>query len=189
VDRRGFVTPAGADNLLGDVRTILGGDAPHFDHPDGRQFLFDLRPYRDRMRQELGDRYSELARAEAEAVRMLWLRGFMSHAAVGEEWKHHAGAADGVVAFVNPSDRPRTLHLEVVFRTTWEEVGDLRIEGGVWSDHFPVNKDSPLRTYEITVPPGTHVVRLRFRPPAGKTTNSNRRHVYFAAMPRPPAAP
>lgn len=180
VDRRGFANPADADRTLTDLRVALS-DA-FLVHPDGRQFVFDLRPYRAKLRRELGDEFDLIAKNDAETVRVLWLRGFMSHAPVGEEWKHHAGAADGEVAFVNPSDRPRTLRLEMVVRTQWDEPGDLRIDGAVWAERFSVNKDSPLRTATVTVPPGTHVVRFHFRPPAGKTTTSNRRHLYTVAL-------
>ena len=180
VDRRGFAKPADADKMLAELEAELFG--AFIVHPDGKQFVFDLGPYRMRQRALLGAEFDALARRDAETVRVLWLDGFISFEKPGEEWKQRWCRSSGEAVFVNPTDRPRTFHLETVIRTKWEELADLKITGDVWDARFPVNRESPLLTFTVTVPPGRHTVRFRCRPPPGKEPPPPRRLTFFVAL-------
>lgn len=166
LDRRGYTTTA-ADELLAGLLAVAGSDAPRLTHPDGEQILLDLRPYRDRLRRELGSEFDALRRRDEEQVRVLWLKGFTDWGLPGRESEFRWCEAAGEVAFVNPSGRPRVLELRMVFRTPWDEAADLQICGDVWADRRPIYQDSPEYVRTVTVPPGRHVVRFRCRPPAG----------------------
>jgi hypothetical protein len=182
LDRRGYA-PAEADRILAEIARELGGDAPRFAHPDGNQVVFDLRPYRDRLRRELGPGYDALCRREAEAVSVLWLDGFYSFEPVGQEGKHRWCGPSGVAVFVNPSDRPRAFRIEAVFRTATAGFADVRIDGrSVWTERFPVNKDSPMTSRVVVVPPGRHTVRFCGRPPDDYRPTDSRRLTFFIAQ-------
>lgn len=181
VDRGGY-EPAAADKLFADVRRVLGPDALHFDHPDGQQLVFDLRPYRDRLRQELGDQFDALAKQEAEAVRVLWLDGFVSFEKPGEEWRHRWCGPTGEAVFVNPTDRPRTVKLEMMFHTFTDDPADVRIDGGeLWAERFPVNRHTAPIERTLVVPPGRHTVRFRAKMPPGELPRDSRRLTFFIA--------
>ncbi len=181
LNRRGY-DPAEAGQLLAGVAKVLGPDAPRLDHPDGQQVVFDLRPFRDRLRQELGDRFDALAAAEADAVRVLWLDGFYSFEKPGEEWKHRWCGPRGVALFVNPTDRPRTVKLDFVARTFTDAAADVRIEGDIWSERMAVNRASPPVERTLVVPPGRHVVRFRAKAPPGELPTDSRRLTFFLGL-------
>jgi hypothetical protein len=181
VDRRGY-PPGEAERLLTELTIVLWPAPPRIDHPDGNQVVLDLRPYRSRMRLTLGPRYEALARAERETVRVLWLGGFVSFEPVGQEDRHRWCGPEGVAQFVNPTDRPRTVRLDLLLRTMTDEPADLRIEGGsLWSERFPVDRSSQPISRILTVPPGRHEVRFRCRMPAGSLPREGRRLSFFVA--------
>lgn len=169
VDRRGYP----ADPLL-----AAAGPAPRFDHPDGLRTVLDLRPYRDRLRQELGGRFEELARAEREAVRVLWLSGFASPGPLGREAQPRRCEAAGEAVIVNPGDRRRTIVLTAAFRTALDEPAELTIAGDVWTDRLTIDRRSPPVRTTLVVPPGRHPVQFRCRPPASYRPTEYRRFVF-----------
>jgi hypothetical protein len=181
IDRRGY-EPDVADRLLAAVVKELG-TAPQFAHPDGVQVVFDLRPYRERLRAELGEGYEAERRREIDKVSILWLRGFYSFEYIGNEWKHRWCGPTGVAVFVNPTDRPRTLQLSMILRTQYEDYADLKIQGGeVWSERLPINCHGQPTTRTVVVPPGRHVVRFRCKMPEGYLPHESRRLTFFIAQ-------
>ncbi|OWK47016.1 hypothetical protein [Fimbriiglobus ruber] len=152
---------------LVEITDVLGTHTPRVDHLDGEKVFFDLRPFRDRLRQELGtERFADLCRTEAETVRILWLQGFSESEPHSTEEYCHWGGPAGEVVVVNPTARERKLRLEAVLNTNWEKPADLRILGGnVWNDSFPITVHPAAKTWVIVVPPGRHVVRFRCRAP------------------------
>jgi hypothetical protein len=182
LDRRGY-DPAAADQLIAELKSELGPDAPRIDHPDGDQLVFDLRPHRDRLRRELGPGYDAIQRQDEERVWVLWLDGFHCFEPVGQEWRHRWCGPRGVAVFVNPTDRPRAFRIEAVFRTMTAGFADVRIDGGpVWGERFPVNRDSPMTSRQVVVPPGRHTVRFRGRPPDEYLPTDSRRLTFFVAQ-------
>ena len=181
VDRRGYA-PGEADKLLADVRAALGPDTPHYDHPNGEQYVFDLRPLRERLRKQLGQGFDVLARRDAEAVRVLWLDGFYSFEKPGEEWRHRWCGPTGEAVFVNPTDRPRTLRLDYVMRTFTDAPADVRVDGGdLWTERVPVNHTTAPVTRTVVVPPGRHAIRFRAKAPADQLPTDSRRLMFFVA--------
>ena len=85
--------------------------------------------------------------------------------------------------FVNPTDRPRAFRVEAVFRTKYREFSDLRIDGGpVWTERFPISKESPMTSRAIVVPPGRHSVRFHGRLPHRYVYDDPRRLTFFVAQ-------
>jgi hypothetical protein len=182
IDRRGY-SPAEADQLTAEVSKEIGADAPRVEHPGTGEVVYDLRGYCDRLRAGRPAEFEALCRREAEAVSVLWLDGFYSFEPFGQEWKHRWCGPKGVAVFVNPTDRPRAFRVEAVFRSEQPEFTDVRIDGGpVWTERFPVNKDSPMTSRVIVVPPGRHTVRFRGRLPDGYLSGEPRRLTFFIAQ-------
>jgi hypothetical protein len=181
VDRRGYDVDQ-ADRLLAEIVKVLG-TTPQFAHPDGVQVVFDLRPYRAQLREELGEEYEAARRREADKVSILWLRGFYSFEPIGSEWKHRWCGPTGVAVFINPTDRLHTLRLSMILRTEYEDYADLRIAGGdVWSERLPINCHCPPTMRTVVVPPGRHVVRFRCRMPELYLPRESRRLTFFVAQ-------
>lgn len=179
LDTRGF---AEGDRRHWMISIYLNDDDPRWVSPGGHMSTYDLRPYRERLRAELGPRFDELARQEREAVRVLWLDGFFSFEKPGEEWKHRWCGPTGTAVFVNPTDRPRTLRLDYVMRTFTDSPADVRVDGGdLWTERVPVNRHTVPVARVVVVPPGRHLVRFRARPPADQLPSDSRRLTFFFA--------
>jgi hypothetical protein len=179
VDKRGYAID---DNRHWFFPIALHRDDPRFAHPDGHQITYDLRPLRERLRKEIGPKFDDLAKRDAEAVRVLWLDGFYSFERPGEEWRHRWCGPTGTAVFVNPTDRPRTLRLEYVMRTYTNAPADVRVEGGeLWTERVPVNSASAPVSRTVVVPPGRHVVRFRAKMPRDQLPSDSRRLTFFLA--------
>jgi hypothetical protein len=149
-----------------DFRAALGpgGPAPVV-HADGRQFFFDLRPYRVGLKRALGDRYEAEARREAEQVSFLWLRGFDSDTRYGREYTYRWCGATGELVVVNPTDRTRTVRIAGTFVTKQASWVALRIDGEpLWADEFPFSAAGTRVERTLAIPPGRHRVALHARP-------------------------
>ena len=171
-----------APALEGEVRATLGVPGPDIAHPSGRLAFYDLRPYRDRLRRELGGDYETHARAEAEAVRVLWFRGFDSFEPLGKEDTHRWCASRGEAWVVNPSARTRRVTLSFVARTESTVPTTLSVAGDLWAGAFAIDSSSGVRTVTLDVPPGRHRVDFACDPPRGWVPHDSRRHVFFLAQ-------
>ncbi len=178
IDRRGY-TPAAADALISAVTQEAG--PPLGTHPDGQQLLFDLRPFTERRRAELGAGFDRLAATDREAVRVLWLDGFQSFEPLGREHLHRWSAATSQAVVVNPTGRPRTFDLSMVFRTTSDVPTTLRVRGGVWDAHYTVTRTAGKVSARVTVPPGRHPVTFACDVPPDWRPDHSRRHLFFVA--------
>lgn len=167
---------------LDAIQAELGPTAPRLTHPDNDQFFFDLRPYRERLRRQLGASYDAAAKAESDQVAVLWLNGFHNFEAVGEVDKHLWCERGGEALFVNPTDRVRRYRIEMAFGSTTDDAGDLRIESVIWSARFPVTRLPLAKSWEIEVPPGRHAVRFRYKPAPSYVPRESRRLMFFVAL-------
>lgn len=176
--------PTRVTEIVDASDTLVGSPAPRFTHPDGQQMVLDLRPLEARLIEELGEsQFQELRLREAEAIQVLWLSGFVSFEQSGEEWKHRWCGRSGTVVFINPTDRPRTVHLDMVFGTGTEEPSDLVIDGGsVWSDQFGVTNHAQRKEWTITLPPGHTPVEFRCKLPSQQPLPGIREDVFFIAL-------
>lgn len=182
IDRRGY-SPAEADALTAGVLKLLGPGVQSVSHPNGHEVVYDLRDYRDRLREKDPAAFDELKLREAEAVSVLWLDGFYSFEPFGQEWKHRWCGPRGSAVFINPADRPRAFRIEAVFRTKYPEFSDLRIDGGpIWTERFPIHNESPMTSRVIVVPPGRHSLRFRGRLPDRHVHDDPRRLTFFVAQ-------
>ncbi len=171
-----------AEALAKAVLAELREASPASVHARGEQSFYDLRPYRERLKSELGGRIDEMARDEAEAVRVLWFHGFISFEPLGREDSHRWCARRGEAWVVNPSDRTRRVTMTMVARTESALPSTLKIAGPVWSEEVVIDANSPARAVTIEVPPGRHVVRFSCEPPADWRPIDARRHVFFLAQ-------
>ena len=179
VDARGYTTPAAAAALKSAVAAALRAESPDLVHAGGEQCFYDLRLYGQRLRADLGDRFEPLARAEVEAVRVLWFRGFTTFEPVGRENERRCCARRGEAWLVNPSARSRRVTMTMVARTESTLPTTLTVSGGVWSESLAIDASSGAHAVTVVVPPGRHAVNFECPPPPDWWPHDGRRHVFF----------
>ena len=181
IDARGYATPPAAAALKSAVAAGLRAESPDLLHAGGEQSFYDLRPYRERLRADLGDRFEPLARADAEAVRVLWFRGFASFEPLGREEAHIWCARRGEAWIVNPSDRTKRVTMTMVAGTESVLPTTLEVTGDTWCESLPIDATSGTHAVTVEVPPGRHRVEFACPPPRDWTPRDARRHVFFLA--------
>lgn len=184
IDGRGF--PAAREDRAGALIARLNqlyqqlaraaGVLPMVVHADGRQFVLDLRPYREAYQRVDPPGYAERARREREWVAPLWL-GRFHLVDPGEDGERYVwGTRDGTLTLVNPTDRPRAF--EMSFRIGIDSPGAFRfaLTGALDAD-FTLERPNPgatdgddrrhgeNKTFALTVPPGRSTVRFRVQVP------------------------
>jgi len=156
----------------------------------GRQYFFDLRPYREELRSALPGYYEGLTRGEQDWVALLWLDGFESP----EEPVYHDllrfAPRRASAWFVNPSNRDRRFALWMTFGTDTPGPFQMRLSGLI-TDEFILDRPptewigptaarhGETRYYEVTVPPGRHPIRFHCTPPSHFVPADNRRYCFF----------
>ncbi|CAN5316866.1 hypothetical protein BH11PLA2_BH11PLA2_00220 [soil metagenome] len=152
-------------------------------HADNAQFFFDLRDDRERLRKSLGNsEFEKRVAAEAKSVRILWLDGFVSYEPTGLEAGHRWCGPSGLAVIVNPTTESRTLHAEMIVRSSEEEPSELTLIGGdVWSEKLSVSNTSPLIARDFVVPPGRHFIRFQCRTPKQHVPSDSRNLSFFIA--------
>ncbi|MGL4419493.1 MAG: hypothetical protein ACRCZF_02405 [Gemmataceae bacterium] len=180
LDKRGY-TPARGEALQNQLNRVLGG-ARQIVHADGKQILYDLRPYRNWLKQQLGRSWEPEAERELRKLTLLWLDGFTSYKDPGMEWLHRWCGKKGLLLMVNPTEEPITFTTRFHLRTEYAEPATLSIEGGsVWTETLEIDKTSPIQVRTFTVPPGRHVVRFRCTPPRTYLPVTPRNQLFFIA--------
>lgn len=179
VDGRGFANSRAANLFLDDLRAAAGpARVPEVIHEDGRQFVLDLRGYRDWLRGLDPAQFAAWEREEAEFVALTWLRGTYQFRPLDAGTAYRPGARtgayrwlsrDGLAVIDNPSDRTRRFRLSAAVGTDHGGEFVVRVDGpGVgWADEFRVeHRERPaVRAWVLEVPPGRHRVRLNCTPP------------------------
>ena len=175
-------SPAASEALSKSVSVELRAATATAWHPGNFQSFYDLRPYRDRLKADLGGRYGELARAEVEAVRVLWFDGFASFEPLGREDAHRWCARRGEAWLVNPSDRTKRVTMTMVARTESAVPTTLSVTGDTWCEALPIDAASGSHAVTVEVPPGRHRVGFACPPPRDWVPRDARRHVFFLAQ-------
>jgi hypothetical protein len=194
LDKRGYFTDKKRNSASGTqkVNELLQAAAavkpglrlPVINHEDGWQTFIDIRPYRDALIAQSREQFEAWEREERERLTVLWLRGFVSHEAPGYEDGLHFASPKGTVILVNPSDRTRTVKMEMTFGVDSAGVFDLRFDsalaqadGSPFADHIPdlqkpdgawrqeTRQFGVKKSYTVVIPPGRHTVSFRCRPP------------------------
>ncbi len=178
IDGRAYA-PAAAAALADALAAAL---PPPLRHAPGSLAFYDLRPYRERLRGELGVGYDDAVRAEAEAVRALWFRGFASFEPLGREDTHRWCARRGEAWLVNPTARTRRVTMTMVARTESTQPTTLRITGDVWQEAFAIDSAGGVHAVTVDLPPGRHRVEFACEPPRDWVPHDSRRHVFFLAQ-------
>jgi len=133
-------------------------------HPGRQLYYFDLTGHRKLLEKSF-THFEQEAKAEREAVTVLWLQGFQSYSEIGYEWKSHWGQKSGEIIFVNRSERTITATMSLTFRTVYKGPGELRIRGGeFWSDDLEIGAAPNVYTRELRIPPGRQKVAFRLTP-------------------------
>lgn len=180
LDRRGYA-PARADAVEQQFARTLGAAAKVV-HKDGQQIVFDLRPYRDWLKQNVGRSWDEECRKERQPVTAEWLAGFASFKEPGYEWLHRWCKADGVAVFVNPTDGPKTVKCRFHVRTTAAEPTTLTVRGApVWDEVLEINNATAVQTREFVIPPGRTTIAFHCDPPSTFIPSDSRKLFWFLA--------
>ena len=185
---------AGFDGLLVDSRGLnphkfqnfktgieqISGSCREF-HSTRKLYYFDLTGHRKFLKQSFS-RFDEMAKAEREALTVLWLQGFQSYSELGFEWKSHWGQKSGEIVFVNRSDHPVTVAMQMTFRTQFKGAGALQIRGGeFWSDELTIGSTPTAYTRNLEVPPGRHTVRFKLTPKIPVLPSDSKLELYTIA--------
>ncbi len=169
VDRFGYAD-LGAD-LVRRLARRLG--KPAVVRADGRYVFFDLAAYTRRL--HAGCTASEWQARAGEALHPIlcgWFRGCYPP----EDIEGHRGrwcSSEAELDVVNPTNRTRVVRLEMAFRAFRPEPIEVRIDGSGFAARVPITGRTASFAREVTVPPGTSVIR--FRCDAGKLEVPNER--------------
>ena len=148
------------------LHKALGADAPVLVHPDGKQQFFDLRPYRERLRQTLGDAaFAAATKREYERISVLFLDGFWNDSPNERPRKSHFVRATTRMTIVNPSDRERTIRLVFQVGNAGSDAATVTCAyGDSHVNQHPVPKSGCKIDQTFHVPPGKYIVTFRSEP-------------------------
>jgi hypothetical protein len=181
VDSRGYEKDE-FERLEADLKTALQVSNPLVKHVDGFQSTWDLRPLRDRLQKEYAEEYPRFVLAESEALRMLWLKGFVSYEPPARDGQHTWCQATGESWILNPKPTPQRVSISFVPRTTSALPTTLRVQSEMWSETLTIHKDSGVHTASFTVPPGRYRIQWVCEKPKDWKPIDSRYHVFFVAQ-------
>jgi len=162
IDSRGL-NPNKFQNLVNGIETY--NSKCRLIHPTRRLYYFDLREYRNTMKASSKAWFDAEAKKEREKLTVLWLMGFQSYMEIGLEWKSHWGQKTGEIVFVNRSDVPVAVTMQMKFRTLYKGAGQLEIKGGdFWSDDLTIGSTPTAYSRKLVIPPGRHRVQFKLTP-------------------------
>ncbi|MGL6072645.1 MAG: hypothetical protein ACRC8S_00660 [Fimbriiglobus sp.] len=181
IDKRGMKAEE-HDQLLEEIKTELQVQNPALIHTDGMITVWDLRPYRIRLLEMLGESAPGMLQSEKEKVRMIWLRGFESFEPIGQENRHIWCKERGESWFVNPGSVSRRMTVTAVCRTECEDGAKLQVLGLNGTEEVWINKTSGTHTFTWEVPPGHHRLIWNCSKPKDWRPKDPRRHLFFVAQ-------
>ena len=148
------------------LQKALGADAPVLVHADGKQHFFDLRPYRERLRQTLGDAlFAAATKRERERISVLFLDGFQNDSPNERPRKSHFVRPTTRMTIVNPSDRERAIRLVFQVGNAGSDAATLTCAYGKSDvDKHAVPKSGCKIGQTFHVPPGKLWVTFRAEP-------------------------
>ena len=128
--------------------------------PNGRLLFFNMVDYARMLREKYPDSEWEAKQESSfHPVLLEWKGGFSGFESLpGKTWRWCS--SEGELHFKNPSQRPRTVRLDMAFATGYEQLDDLIISGLI-SDQLKVNATPSSYTKTLTVPPGESIIKFR----------------------------
>ena len=163
---------------------------PEVVHADGKQFFFDLRPYRDALRSLDPVGFARNEVEERERVLVLWMEGFTMYDPIHDSEPLFWGSTDATVVFYNPTDRTR--RIDFSFRAGLEVVGtfELTFSGlanGVLTLEKTPNESEPARFrherghafHSVELPPGRSSLNIRCTTPPTFVAADHRKLCYY----------
>jgi hypothetical protein len=184
IDGRGFAIIRGVNQATELIKIINeaysglvhpGMRLPEIIHEDGRQFFLDLRPFRDAWQRQKPDDYAQQVIREVEWVAPIFLGGWLLAEPEGGE-RTAWGPPNAQLVLINPTERTRKFDLS--FSIGADTVGpfDVTLSGAV-NDSFQLEKPPDgidpqdqrrfglQKKYELELPPGRTMIRIRCWPP------------------------
>lgn len=196
IDSRGYPAegPLTAQMLINEIHMAYqaelrrsGPRLPQITHQDGQQVFIDLRPFREAWRANRDNDYEGYARHEREWVAVIWLDGFYSPEPTGSGEEFRFGPRDATAWFINPTDRDRRYRIRMTFGGNSPGIRHFTLTGLV-NEEFDVEtklgdmdakKYGREMTWDITVPPGRHPMRIQCTPPPNFMPNEVRKLCYY----------
>ena len=131
---------------------------PAFESEDGKLLFFDLRPFEAQLRGKYAADWESRREEALHPLIVLWGEGFSDQEGPPEN-SFRWSRAEGELRVTNGAARARRVRIELAVQT--ENEANLWISGPVWNEAFRTSAQ-PLRIErELTLPPGTHAIRLR----------------------------
>jgi phosphoglycerol transferase len=156
IDRQGYADSAAA--LEYQLTAFLAVE-PHVS-ADGLRSFFSLASYADRLHTSMTSESWTAARAAVlETPHALYLDGFHASEVFVDNPPHWCRPR-GELLLINPSDRPRTVTLNMICRTDRPVPFPLTLTGLLPTETFPINNQPTLRTWTLSLPPGRHKIHL-----------------------------
>jgi phosphoglycerol transferase len=156
IDRNGY-----ADRGAAIQTSLRSAGLTSIESPNGRLWIYDIRPYAARLRAEYGPREWALARdAVLDPLVLRWLPQCSSLAGTaGRNWRwcgSHAG-----LMVENASGHARRIEIYGALDAAAAGECNVRMGGPGWTETFPVsNTTLAALRHTLEVPPGTSVFRL-----------------------------
>jgi hypothetical protein len=173
LDERGYPSVEEAHRARDQLKGCKGF------HEDPPNAFAPLDGLRSEIRARLGEaEYNRRCQAERDALRVLWLDGFL-----GYDPKHRWCGPRGTAIVINPTNETRRLKVSMVIRSSTSTPGELVVDGGeLWSESFALTNQSPEIVREWRVPPGRHTIAFRYRPSKDHTPHDARNLSWFVAL-------
>lgn len=157
VDRRGYADGGAA--VEAGLAAATGATA--FVSADGRISFFPLQLLRHRLFQRLGAAgWNEAARVLAWRVVASFQAGFSAEETDGSQtWRW--GSRKATLVLHNAGETPAAVVLEMELETGRDDPSRLTIESDFWNETLELGADPMRLSRTLTIPPGSHELRLR----------------------------
>jgi len=157
LDRHGYADggkeiEAGLSSLLGSPALVSGNDRISF---------FDMASFNWRLRETYtNEEWQAKAEVALHPVLLSWQNGFSPpdpKAGSPSRWCYSFGRLN----IINPSERAKSVTLNMAFRADAPGDFQITIEGALLADQFSVNEQADRFTRPLIIPPGKHTLRFR----------------------------
>ena len=157
VDRNGYADKGAA------IEVQLGAlGIPRIESRNGRLWLYDIQPYKNRMQAEFTpESWSRLREAVLHPLALQWLPQCSTLEGDARQNWHWCGS-DGGFLLVNHSAQAKRVNIHGALAAATPGACRLHVDGPGWAETLPLNGSTaqPL-AHSLEVPPGTSFIRFR----------------------------